>query len=282
MSKGLSPFSGRFTCLVLVLCSGGASGLLAPAVARAAPSGKEIMQRNEEVRRLQDVNSKAVLKTGGGGPERTKNFTWWRKLQKDQIHFNTLTRFHEPAEIRGQGILFVENSGGENDVQMYLPTFKKVRRVESQAQSGSFMGSEFSYSDIASTHVEDYAYKVLTEEACPGSGAPGVKCHKIEAIPATEAVKERTGYSRTLNWIRQDNSMHAYGEYYDAEGKLWKKLEASKTTQVDAKAGKWMALSVRMNNVKNGKFTLLEFSDVKANAGVDDATFTVQNLQRVK
>ncbi len=249
--------------------------LLAPA--HAAPDAKAIMQKNEEVRRVSDVNASALLTTGGGsGPERVKQFTWWRKLRADGVRFNTLTRFHQPAEIRGEGILFLETGPDQNEVLMYLPAYKKIRRVESQQQSSSFMGSEFSYSDIATPHVEDYSYKYLREEACPG--AAEVKCHVIESTPATEAVRERTGYSRATNWIRQDNSMEAQIEFYGLDGALRKRIEASEQKVVDATKGKWMAHKIRVVGAKTQKYTLLQFKSVKVNQGIPDATFTQQRL----
>jgi len=248
-----------------------------------ALTGKEIMTKNEEARRLSDVTSSATLKTGGGGkPDRLKQFTWWRKLTSDNIHYNTLTRFHVPAEIRGEGVLFLEQSSGENDVMMYLPNFKKIRRVESQQQSGSFMGSEFSYSDIATDHVDDFEYKVIRDENCPTEEASKIKCSVIESKPANDKVKDRTGHSKTTLWIRQDNFMGVKGEYYDLNGTLWKRMEASQIKMVDPVKKNWMAQLIRMESAKDGRFTVLEFSQVKANAGIPDSVFSQQNLSRVK
>lgn len=243
--------------------------------ARAATlSAKEVMTRNEEVRKINDVNSSATLTTGGGkSGEKVKKFTWWRKLIADGTHFNTLTRFHEPAEVRGEGILFLEHEGDQNDVQMYLPAYKKIRRVESQAQSGSFMGSEFSYADIATPHVEDFKYTMTKDDS---------DHYVVECVPATDAVKERTGYSKTVQWVRKDNFMADRGEYYNAAGELWKKMKAADIQEVDKAKHKWMSHDVRIDNVKNKKFTTLKFSNVKVNQGIPDSIFTPQNLAREK
>jgi outer membrane lipoprotein-sorting protein len=240
----------------------------------ASPSAKEVMAKNEDARKISDVKASAALVTGGGkSGEKLKKFTWWRKLAANGTHFNTLTRFHEPAEVRGEGILFLEREGDQNDVQMYLPAYKKIRRVESQAQSGSFMGSEFSYADIATPHLDDYAYKMSKEDA---------NHYVVESVPATEAVKERTGYSKTLQWIRKDNFMAEQGEFYDKDGALWKKMKASDIREVDTTKHKWMSHDIRIENAKNGKYTTLKFSDSTVNQGIPDSTFTVQNLAREK
>lgn len=253
------------------------------ASALAAPSGKEIMTKNEDARRLSDTTASAVLATGGGDlTTRVKRFTWWRKLQSDRTRYNTLTRFHAPAEIRGEGILFLEHSNDQNDVLMYLPTFKKIRRIESQQQNSSFMGSEFSYADIATPHVDDYNHKLIRDEACPGETNTKLRCFIVEAEPGSEHVKERTGYSRTVSWVRPDNFMVVKAEYYDIPGALWKRFEAADLREVDQSAHKWMAFQLKIENVKNGHYTKLDFSNVKVNTGVPDSTFTEQNLMREK
>lgn len=244
---------------------------------------KEIMQKNDDARRVSDFETKAKLSTGteGGSPAKVKVFTLWRKVQTEGIHNSTLTRFHEPAEVRNEGILIVENTSGRNDVLMYLPNFKKVRRVESQQQSGSFMGSVFSYSDIATPHVEDYTYKLLKSEKCPSTEAATIECSVIECTPANDDIKERTGYSKSVIWIRRDNFMGVHAEYYDLNNTLFKLLDASDTKIVDAKNKKWLSHFLSLTNTKTKEFTRLQFSNVKVNAGISDAIFTQQNLQKV-
>lgn len=241
-----------------------------------ADSAVDIMKKNEDVRKVKDVTSSATLITGLKGSERTKKFTWWRKLTSDGTHFNTFTRFHEPAEIKNEGILFLEHESDNADVFLYLPTFKKIRRVERSSQSGSFMGSEFSYADIATPHFDDYTFKFIKDEEC----APKVTCSVIEATPKREETKERTGYSKTIQWVRKDNFMVQKAENFGIDGSLYKKITASDITEVDTKDHKWMSLTVKIENLKNSKYTELKFLNVKANQGIDDAIFTQNNLSK--
>lgn len=246
--------------------------------ASADLSAHDIMVKNDEVRRVTSAIATAEMVTGGpGATQKVKKFTWWRKLTADGIHFNTLTRFHLPAEVRNEGILFLEG-GGETDIQLYLPNFKKIRRVETGQQSTSFMGSELSYSDIAPPHVDDFTYKIQKEEDCPGENK-GVRCWVIEARPATDSVKERTGVSLATEWIRQDNFMDAKIDSDDAGGAHWKSMEASESREIDPKNHKWMSLHLHMTTLKTQHFTDLKFSDVKVTV-MPDSTFTPQNLSK--
>jgi outer membrane lipoprotein-sorting protein len=248
--------------------------------AHASLGPKEIMIKNEDARKLNDFEARAKLSTFTSGSAKTKEFTLSRKIQKDGIHNNTLTRFHAPAEVRNEGILILENDNGKNDVMLYLPNFKKIRRVESQQQSGSFMGSVFSYSDIATPHVEDFEYKTLGNEKCPGDQK--LTCTKIECKPANNDVRDRTGYSKSVVWVRPDNFMIEKAEYYQLDGSLWKTLTASQIKEVDLQNHKWMAHSLSIVNQKNQEKTELQFTNVKVNTGLSDAIFTQQNLQKVR
>ncbi len=249
-----------------------------------AESALDIMKKNEEVRKVNEFESRARLTTGNSADktEKVKEFTFWRKVQADRIHNSTLTRFHSPAEVRNEGILILENPDGKNDVLLYLPNFKKTRRVESQQQSGSFMGSVFSYSDIATPHTSDYRYKTLRQEKCPGAEHAQVQCQVIEALPVNEDVQERTGYSKSVIWVRTDNFMAVKGEYTNVQGELFKRLEAGQIKMVDPKEKKWLAHFLSIENLKTRDYTRLVFSNVKVNGGIPDATFTQQNLQKVR
>jgi outer membrane lipoprotein-sorting protein len=258
----------------------GTFSLLATSHSFAGMSPKEIMTRNEDARKLNDFEARAKLSTFSSGSSKTKEFTLSRKMQKDGIHNNTLTRFHAPAEVRNEGILILENDNGKNDVMLYLPNFKKIRRVESQQQSGSFMGSVFSYSDIATPHVDDFAYQTLGSEKCPGETK--LTCTKIECTPANNDVRDRTGYLKSIVWVRPDNFMIEKAEYYQLDGALWKILIASQIKEVDSQNHKWMAHSLSIVNQKNQEKTELQFSHVKVNTGLSDAIFTQQYLQKVR
>ncbi len=251
-------------------------------IAHAALSARDMMVKNEDSRKISEFQAKAKLTIGNstGGNPKIKDFTLWRKIQKDGVHNSTLTRFHTPAEVRDEGILILENASGKNDVLLYLPNFKKTRRVESQQQSGSLMGSVFSYSEIATPHADDYQYKTLGSEKCVGDAK--LTCSKIEGIPSNEEIKERTKYSKIIMWVRPDNFMVEKVEYYQLDGKLWKVLNSTETKMVDTKNNKWLSHSLHIVNQLTQDFTTLQFSNVKVNSGIPDSTFTQQNLQKVK
>lgn len=259
-------------------------GLLA-AFPAFALDGREVMQKHEEARRIVTFTAKAnLVSKRGDGSTKEKAFTIWRKLKADGVHFNLLTRFLTPAEVKGEAILFLENDKGENDILLYLPAYQKVRRVERAQQSSSFMGSDFSYSDITTPHVDDYVHVLKGEEPCPAAAraetAPGKPaiCYKVEAKPATDSIRERTGYGRIISWVRKDNFMLVQNENYDLGDALLKTSVLSDIERMPS--GKWFTKTIAVTTKKDGASTTLKFSDVKTDLPLEDALFTQSSLAK--
>jgi hypothetical protein len=254
--------------------------LLVPLLAAAsahALDGREIMVKHEEARRLKQFTAKATLVSEkAGAAAKEKAFTIWSKLKADGVHYNTLTRFSSPAEVKGEAILFLENDQGENDILLYLPAYQKTRRVERTQQSSSFMGSDFSYSDITTPHATDYRQELKGEKPCPGTG--GGTCWKVEATPATDSIRDRTGYSKVVSWVRKDNFMVVRNENFDAEGKLVKRSTLSRIEKMAD--GKWLTQHAEVVSEKTGGKTVLDFTEVKTDSKIDDSMLTPQALAK--
>ncbi|MBC7690768.1 MAG: outer membrane lipoprotein-sorting protein [Methylotenera sp.] len=272
MKTKSTPHFAAATLAILAAASGAWATELTP---------KEVMSRSESSRKVSEITATCKLtQTTKGKDAKLKSFQWWRKIADNSLDYRTLVRFTQPAAVKGEGILIVEKDKAENEVLLYLPAFKKIRRVENQQQTGKFMGSEFSYSDIATPHLDDYTYSGGKQEPCPGKTHSGVACYLIEAKPASPKIQERTGYQRTMNWVRSDNFMVAQVEYFDLENSLIKRLEASDIRKVDEAHSKWMAYRTEMHQLKTGNSSLIEFVTAKVNGGVPESTFTQQNLSR--
>jgi hypothetical protein len=140
------------------------------------------------------------------------------------------------------------------------------------------MGSAFSYSDMSSTQTDDYKHTYLRSEPCPNDTK--VTCLVIESVPQAEGAKQRTAYSKTVGWVRNDNWHVAQAECFDKDGALWKRSVSSDFREVDAAAHKVLAHQVRIDDLKAKKFSILAFQDAKTTTPVPDSTFTQQNLAR--
>ncbi len=272
LTTRLRQLAKTFTLPLFLIC---ATEMLAPP-SHAALSPIEAMRKNEEVRKFSDLKAHAVLiASGEGRKESKKEFTWWRKLMSDGTLYQTLTRFHAPAEIKNEAVLFLERPESKSEVHLYLPVYKKVRRVESQNQSSSYMGSDFSYADIATPHVDDYTYRFLPEGGCPVGGG---QCLQIEGIPVNDAVKDRTKYAKVVTWLDTEKFTSRQMDYYDLSGELLKRLKFENIKLMDSKTNHYFSHSLTMTNLKTKGMTQIEFSEVDVKTSLTNSLFTLAGL----
>jgi hypothetical protein len=244
----------------------------------AGPNGREIMAKAEQAQTVAQLTSSSVLVIGGGGETRSKSFNLWRKAASDGVHFRTLTRFLAPAEIKGEGVLFDERANGQNEVLLYLPRYKKVRRVESQSQKSSFMGSSFSYADMTTHGIDDYRHEVAKNEPCPGDAKSS--CFVVTSTPANESVRANHGYAKKTSWVRTSDFQTLQTELFDESGALWKRVVFSDVREVDATKHKAIPHQVRVDDLKTKRFSTIQIQKADASSSVSDALFNEQSLSR--
>jgi hypothetical protein len=247
-----------------------------------SPSARDVMTKNADASSFASLLTSSTLTIGAtGGETRSKSFTLWRKLASDGVHHRTLTRFVAPAEIRGEGVLFDERTNGQNEVLLYLPRYKKVRRVEAQAQRSSFMGSSFSYADMttmATRAIDDHKHEMLKTEPCPGD--VHASCFVVASAAANETVKANHGYAKKTTWVRSSDFQTMQTELYDVDGVLWKRIGFSDFREVDLANHRAMAYFVRVDDLKAKRFSTMKVERADVAKPIDDGMFNEQSLSR--
>jgi outer membrane lipoprotein-sorting protein len=184
----------------------------------------------------------------------------------------SLTIFDNPRDVKGTAFLNFTHKVGDDDQWLYLPALKRVKRISSRNKSGSFMGSEFAYEDIASQEVEKYTYKWIRDEMYEGKG-----CFVMERYPAD---KKNSGYTRQVTWMDKDEYRALKVEYFDRKNSHLKTLTFKGYKKYKDKY--WRADELYMVNHQNGKSTRLIFSDYKFMTGLKDKDFTKNSLKRAR
>ena len=69
----------------------------------------------------------------------------------------------EPKDDRGIAFLKIEHDDKDAEMRMWLPAFKRVRRISAKKRGDSFMGSDLSYEDLSSRELEKNDYKRLDD-----------------------------------------------------------------------------------------------------------------------
>jgi hypothetical protein len=182
----------------------------------------------------------------------------------------TLVVFIDPQEIRGVALLSINRRGVSDRQYMYTPATHRVRIVAAQERSARFIGSDFTYEDIAERVLDDFTYRLLGDN----ERIDGHKTYKVEATPVDPA---RSQYKFLYYWVAQDVPVILFGEMYDSSGRKVRVLHASQLKRESGIAG---ARHTEMSSVQDGTRTVLSIDEVKFNTGLDDRLFTPEGLEK--
>lgn len=241
-------------------------------------SPEAIIEKNFHVSKVFQLTTESTMTLiHSSGQQRIRKMYNVSVLQPNGIDSKVLIRFRYPGDIEGTGFLQIEHHDGDDDMWIYLPALKKIRRLVTNNKNDSFFGSDFSYGDILAPAVSKYRYSLLRMDALDGED-----CWVIESEPTTEQVRHEYGYGKRVSWIRKSNFMEKQIEYYDVGQRLLKTQWIPEARQVDSSGYKWWGLRREVLNHKTGHRTLLTFERVDTEKPVPDDLFTPRYLEREK
>jgi outer membrane lipoprotein-sorting protein len=184
----------------------------------------------------------------------------------------SLSIFDSPADVKGTVLLTHVHKTQPDDQWLYLPALERVKRIAAQNKSGSFMGSEFSYEDIATQTLEKYSYTWLRDEACQE-----LDCHVIERRPLD---KRNSGYTRQIVWMDKEHLRILKVEYYDRKDSLLKTLTFKDYRKYVDQF--WRPHDMTMVNHQTGKSSQLLWSNYTFRTGLTENDFNQHNLTRIR
>jgi outer membrane lipoprotein-sorting protein len=231
----------------------------------AAQTGYDIAKMVDEKKQPDDmVSDMTMILTSRTGATRTLTVHSVRQDEDKQIIW-----FLAPADDRGVAFLKIEYEDREDEMRMWLPSFKKMRRISSSKKGESFMGSDLSYEDMSVRTLDEYTYELVGEEELDGESV-----WLLESTPKPEL---RSSYSRIISWVRQTDVTPVKEEYYDRAGNLLK-VRTMKVREL-----KDYTLPTRMfvRNVQKEHSTELIFENIEVDTGVQDDLFHERNLRRL-
>jgi hypothetical protein len=244
--------------------------------ALAAPSAEEIMAKNLLATKVADSTTSSTFRLiNASGQERVRETDADSKLIEGTTDNRRLVNFLSPSDIRGTKTLLIEHSNAEDDMWIYLPAMKKVRRLVASNKKDSFVGTDFSYGDVIGYKVDEWNHKLVREE-----NVAGRDCYVIESSAKGPQIAANTGYSKRIGWIDKESFVALRAEIYDLNGQLLKKLTDEDVQKVDSNNNRYQPMKLTAENVQTGHKTIIEFRNFKANVAIGDDVFTARSLDR--
>ena len=233
--------------------------------AAASPSGKDIIEKViHQPSPDQALITVRMTLTGQNAGVRQLT-TYFKRINGKA---NSVIKFQEPADYRGAGLLVIEKADGHMDRRIRFQGQRRVRRLPSGSQTGSFLNTDFSYEDLdGHRNIESDTHKLLREEKLNGQD-----CYVVETIPSPDS---GSAYKRIVQWIRKDNYVPIQVEFYQDGAQPVKRLVAEEVKNID---GYWVTTKSRMTTLAAGTSTELDVVKTDFKTNIPDSTFTDQFL----
>ena len=205
----------------------------------------------------------------GGGTRVVKARVHWRRAEDGMS--NVLVRLSSPPEMRGAGLLLLEHEK-RNDVFMYLPELKRVRRVTGHSLSTSVFGTDFSYEEF---------------EWLQGMGRGGTMTRLADAVIATRpahvvesrpASDSSSAYERIVTYVDGEHCVPLQVEFYAAGDQLRKVLTAD-PEQIRPEGTVPVPRRFEMRNLRQETSTEVRVETVELGVEQTRALFTTRNLE---
>jgi len=166
-------------------------------------TGEEIVNKVNKLMNQDTVQAKVkmtIITTSG--EERVFIYDSYSKNKGEK----NLMRYIEPKRANGQAILMLNYA---NDIWIYFPRTKRIRKLATNSKSQKMEGSDFSYEDTGASDafIENFSSKNLGSEK-----KEGYDCYKIEMLKR-EGIE--SGYSRLIMWVIKDSFIPIAIDYYD-------------------------------------------------------------------
>ena len=243
------------------------SVLLYASVALADETAAEISRKSRERGALNLVGLTAEMKlvsVSADGKGREQVLTSTSKTIEGKNH--ALARFSAPAGVAGVAVLTIAGDASGDDVSLYLPKLKRVRKVAKSDRGKAFMDTDFSYADIGSNGARDEDTKRLEDGKIEGRD-----CFVLEGKG-----DDSSPYGSVKMFIDKQTWVPMQVEYADKAGKPLKKYRTVKLKQFKARV---LAAESVMENLQTG--TKTQMSIIKLDEStLGDEAFTDRALER--
>jgi hypothetical protein len=205
------------------------------------------------------------------GSERVRETrNYWRDARggDGRLRSQRLIVFEKPPDVKDTAFLTwnANDVGVADDQWIYLPALRKVRRIAVGDRGASFVGTDFSYDDLADRLVDADEHRLLRTEEHEGE-----RYYVVESTPR----KKPAPYEKRVLYVNANNWTVDRIEFTAPSGEREKTLEV-RWREVQ---GIWTWESLEMSDARSGHRTRVEIDQVAYDRPLGEDFFT-ENAMR--
>jgi outer membrane lipoprotein-sorting protein len=242
----------------MILIQGICLAFLAAASAHASPGDDYLAQVDKRANAPTDTwfSFKATTQEPGKAL-REMAFEVQNKGEKRMV------RFTAPSDMKGTRVLVLSRQ----QMWVYLPAYRKVRRVASHVKQQGFMGTTYSDEDMSTTQFGGVFTAAVVSESEVDV--------QLRLSPRAGA---ESGYAHAEMVVRKDIMLPSEIRYFNEAGQH---LKTETRSEYDCANELCTPRKMKMTDHARGDaWTVLDAVSRRVNQGVSDSKFTVRNLER--
>ncbi|MFP4661284.1 MAG: outer membrane lipoprotein-sorting protein [Halanaerobiales bacterium] len=239
--------------------------ILSGAISAENLSGNDILKKVEEAMGANTsyLNLTMTLYNSSGDSRERELEIYRKEGEKDK----TFIKFLSPATIKGTAFLALEEDE-DSDMYLFMPALGSERRIAGSQKNSSFVGSDFSYNDLAIIGGGNYTSDYKSESLEFSN-----EIYKLKLLPIDEDIE----YKYVFMWINADKWYPTKMEFYNSDEKLQKVL----TTGTVYEDNDYLIFEdITMEDLEKGSKTKIVLNNVTFELELDDNIFTVRHLKR--
>ncbi len=169
-------------------------------------------------------------------------------------------KFTAPASVRGIGFLSLPG----DLMYIYLPSFRKVRRIATSVKNTNFAGTDFTYDELSTFH---YSKKYVPE-----------LLKSTDSLWVLKLKPRKPGdYAYLIMYVDKRTYIPLKIEFYDKGGNLWKILEEKKVRKVK---NYYIPTVISMEDLKKNHKTIMYIDKIEVDTHLPKNVFTKRYLRR--
>lgn len=262
----------------------------APAVAQE--TARQILDRakalDDTERHWTDRYQRMQMQIHGGQGKRERDLEVYERKYSDGLQ-KAIVFLRAPAEVKDIGFLAFTPKGRSAEQWLYLPTYKRVRKITAAARGERFVGTDLTYRDLDTlSGMISWTESEARSTLLSAESVDGTPCHVLELAPQRADIE----YKRLVVWLGRDDLVPRQVELYETAGAgWWSKLTGGGRSEtpphkrvrqhdIQTVGAIPVARKIEVETPAAGTRTLISVVEVKFNQNLPDELFTQQTLQR--
>ncbi|CAG0949942.1 hypothetical protein MYXO_00139 [Myxococcaceae bacterium] len=198
----------------------------------------------------------------------------WQDVRDDEgravdgYYSKTRIVYTDPFDVRYTAYLVLQKEVPPNDQFVYLPSRRKIRRVN--LRNETVFGTDFSFEDVIPREFESATYRRLPDEACEA-----LRCFVVEATPKPDQNSE---YSKLVLSVEKARSVPIRIRYWSTSGVEVKEL-VSPVDSIREFEGVFLPMQATMRNLVQETYTVATVDRVVPNPELARTTFDPRKLE---